>query len=92
MKGALSPPAVLKPCMLPEKRNIMSVPCLQQVRAMRIVLSANPAVFMILMPSMLPAKKQHHIITMFAVSEICADHFVFRWGRAAHPPPKPPLC
>ena len=39
----------------------------------------------VLKPSMLPIKKKHHVITMFAVKESCADHYVCTWGGCAPP-------
>ena len=39
----------------------------------------------VLKPSMLPIKKKHHVITMFAGKESCADHYVCTWGGCAPP-------
>ena len=50
-----------------------------------ITLLSNPAAFF---GAMLPIKP--HIITMFALGESYAGHFVCKWGGAA-PPPSPPL-
>ena len=44
----------------------------------------------VLMPSTIAIKRKHHVVTMFAVRESCAGHFVSKWGGVA-PPPIPPL-
>ena len=78
-----NPPAVLKLSMLPKKKhnviNMFAVCrkeelcgsfCLQ----MRGLRPPNPPV--VLKPSMLAKQMKHHVITMFAVRDGCADHFV----------------
>ena len=61
---------------------------------MRILLCANsgaapPQAPLVLNPSMLPIKRKHHVITMLAGRECCADDYVCKWG-GLRPPPKAP--
>ena len=62
---------------------------------MRIILCANeggcaPPNPVVLKPPMLPIKRKHHVITMFAGRECCADDNVCKWGGLR--PPQPPRC
>ena len=50
---------------------------------MRIILCADSVAprdpSAVLKPSMLPMKRKHHVITMFAIGEGCVDHLVCKW-------------
>ena len=37
-------------------------------------------------------QEKHHVITMFAITESCADHFVWKWGGGGLHSPQPPHC
>ena len=50
--------------------------------------AAPPETPLVLKPSMLPIKRKHHVITMFARRECCADDYVCTWGGLR--PPNPP--
>ena len=114
----------------PNEKNIMSSPCLQERKIVRIILFANGGAAPLPTPLLLqkhfllaiqnimsspclkyadhvackrgraapsnppvPAiRRQHHVITMFAGKESCADHFCLQMGGGCTPsnPPKPP--
>ena len=62
---------------------------------MRIILCANeggcaPGTALVFKPSMLPIKKKHHVITMFAGKESCADHYVCKRGEGGRCAPRNP--